>query len=40
MYFNEIFLSILVIGALVGISVTVVTLITLLIRDIKSKKLW
>lgn len=40
MYFPEIFLSILIVVALVGISVAAIVLVALLIKDIKSKKLW
>ena len=40
MYFSETFLSIMIIVALTGISIAAVVLVLLLIRDIKSKKLW
>lgn len=40
MFFSEQFLSILITLSLVLISVAVVVLLTLLFRDIKSKKLW
>ncbi len=39
-FFPESFLSILVVSALIGISIAVVVLLVLLIKDIKSDKLW
>jgi len=40
MYFPEILLSTLVYLALIGIGVSGIVLVILLVRDIKSKKLW
>lgn len=40
MYFSATFLSILVIMALAGIAVSVVILIYLFIKDMKSKSIW
>ena len=40
MYFPETFLSTMILVALTSISIAAVVLVLLLIRDIKSKKLW
>ncbi len=40
MYFSETFLSILIVAAILGIAVSAVTLIILVIKDIKTNKLW
>ncbi|SMD31835.1 hypothetical protein SAMN04488029_0173 [Reichenbachiella faecimaris] len=40
MYFSQTFLSVLIMLALAGIIATVVSLVWLFIKDIKSKKLW
>ncbi|SHJ42833.1 hypothetical protein SAMN04488028_10180 [Reichenbachiella agariperforans] len=40
MNFSELFLSVLIGTSLLGITVTVIALVWLLIRDIKSKQLW
>jgi len=40
MYFSQTFLTILVVAALICIAASVVTLMTFLIRDAKSKKIW
>lgn len=40
MYFSEVFISILIYLALIGVGVTTITLVVLLVKDIKSNKLW
>ncbi|GAA0549778.1 hypothetical protein GCM10009415_34640 [Chitinophaga japonensis] len=40
MYFTESFVSVMIIGALILISIAVIVLLALLITDIKNKKLW
>jgi len=40
MYFSTSFLNIMIIMALSGVAVAAISLIILLIRDIKSKELW
>lgn len=40
MYFSQTFLTLLIVGALVGIGIAIIALLTLLIKDIKSRKLW
>ncbi|UXP31696.1 hypothetical protein N6H18_15205 [Reichenbachiella agarivorans] len=40
MHFSESFLSLLISLSLIGISSTVVALVWMLIKDIKSKELW
>jgi len=40
MYFTEMFIRILIYLALAGISITTITLVVLVIKDIKSKELW
>lgn len=40
MYFPEAFITVLIIASLAGVGIGAVSLIILLIKDIKSKKLW
>ena len=40
LYFPEKFVSLLIIGALILISITVIILMALLIRDLKNNSLW
>ncbi|UXX78620.1 hypothetical protein N7E81_14760 [Reichenbachiella carrageenanivorans] len=40
MFFSQTFLSVLIVLALAGIAATVIALVWLFVKDIKSKKLW
>jgi hypothetical protein len=40
MIFSKTFIAILIVAALLGISIATVTLLILLVKDIKSKQVW